>query len=612
MSTRKWHYIKGNAVTEIPSAGIWFDTETDQIPVEGGGVKHVLRFGWLCYQRSRAKGQWCKPKWYRFTTPREFWVIVYSLLRTKAVTYMFCHNTNFDLPVLDTFRIPATGGWKMKRAVIDAPPTILHFTRDKQKFVILDTLNFWRVSLADLGKSVGYAKLTMPKDSDTSEDWDTYCKADVEVIRKAVQDWWVLLLENDLGGFASTLAGQSMRIWRHKYMTTKVLIDCDPDALELARNSYCGGRNECFRHGRIEGPVYYVDINSMYPSVMHGRKFPSRLLGVDTKIPAATFAKYHRTHATIGRVQLCTEEAVYPSIVDGRLCFPVGEFWADLAGPELEYAVIHGHILEWDRVAVYHADELFTGFVAAMYKRRLEARDAGNDTLAYFYKILLNSLYGKYGQRGMVWEETAIDPDLKFEAFIEYDVATGVTSQVRRFGGIEQRKSKESESRDSHPAIASYVTSYARMELWKIIKIAGLENVYYCDTDGIMMNAAGYKRIEHLVHPSKMGLLKVECIADYMVIRGLKDYDLGGKSKTKGVRKSAVWLSEDQIRQEQWSGLAGLLSKGTMNAPTTKPVIKNLSRTYRKGTFNPDGTVTPLRLNQPVRLPDCAAFCASV
>lgn len=590
------HYIKPNGRSEQVQSAVWFDTETTPEPQPDGSVIHRLRFGWGCYQRQRENGHWTAPDWFFFTDARDFWEWVGSKARDGTATYVFCHNTNFDLPVTDVFGILPTQGWALKRAVIDGPPTILYWRRDRATIKVLDTLNFWRVPLKDLGDSIGFKKLPMPAADAPQSEWDTYCKQDVEVIRQACLQWWAFLVENDLGGFAPTLAGQSFRTWRHRFMSEQVLVDCHPEALDLARRAYLGGRNECFRHGRIEGPIYYLDINSMYPSVMKGNPYPIRLLGYDVRVPESTYLKYHKTHAVIADVMIRTEEPIYPRVHDKRLCFPVGQFRCQLAGPELALAVERGHVTRWYSIAVYHQACIFDEFVDFFYGERLKAKADKNEVRAYFLKILLNSLYGKFGQRGMVWNETVWTDDKSAASWIEYDVETRTVKHCRQLAGLIQVKSEEGESRESVPAIAAYVTSYARVALYRLIMSVGMQNAIYCDTDGLFTNSKGYNRVRTMLSAKDLGSAKLECTAEYVTVRGLKDYDLGGRVKVKGVRKRAHWLSNSEVIQEQWSGLRGQLSRGQLNIARTKQQTKKLSRQYRKGHLQYTGRVAPLRL----------------
>lgn len=590
------HFIKANARSESPRHLLLFDTETIPICLRDGSIRHRLWFGWLCYQRADGPGKWRKSQWERFTTPRGFWAAVEGYCQPKTTLYVFCHNTNFDIPVVKAFKTLRKLGWKLDRAVIDAPPTIMVFRKDSRRLIVLDTLNWWRVPLAQLGESMKCEKLPMPARDASREAWDTYCKGDVEVIRRAVTQWVDMLVKEDLGGFANTLAAQAMRTWRHKFMPTQVLIDTNVDALALSRAAYLGGRNEMFRQGVIEGESHCIDINSQYPSVMRGRPFPVKLVGFTRTRLESTYLKYRNSHATVARVLLQTSEPIYPRIIDERLCFPVGQFWASLAGPELRYAVDHGHVVRWDCLAVYEQAEIFTKFVDYFYAKRIAAKASGDGLRAYFLKILLNSLYGKFGQRGRVWEESGeCDSDIA-RSWIEYDVATGVIRRCRQLAGLVQVKSEAGEASESFPAIAAYVTSYGRLELFRLILLAGWENVLYCDTDSLFVTPQGLAHVAMVLDPIRLGSPKHEWSTTQLHIRGLKDYTVGEKVKIKGVRKNVTWVNDSTLWQDGWSGLRGQLRNGDLDNAYTRPVKKNLSREYTKGTIGPYGRVLPLRL----------------
>ena len=58
--------------------------------------------------------------------------------------------------------------------------------------------------LKELGEYIGHDKLDFPDDSSDSELWDRYCRADVDIIRIAMQSFWRLVVDHDLGNFAYT------------------------------------------------------------------------------------------------------------------------------------------------------------------------------------------------------------------------------------------------------------------------------------------------------------------------------------------------------------------------------------------------------------------------
>ena len=61
----------------------------------------------------------------------------------------------------------------------------------------------------------------------------------------------------------------------------------------------------------------------------------------------------------------------------------------------------------------------------------------------------------------------------------------------------------------------------------------------------------------------------------------------------KGVRKTAIEISEGVYQQEQWASFKGILRSGQPNTYTVKTITKHLTREYTKGTLNQDGSVAP-------------------
>lgn len=47
----------------------------------------------------------------------------------------------------------------------------------------------------------------------------------------------------------------------------------------------------------------------------------------------------------------------------------------------------------------FSAEPIFKDFILNIYAKRLIAKKEGRSDLVYFYKLLMNSLYGKFGQR---------------------------------------------------------------------------------------------------------------------------------------------------------------------------------------------------------------------
>src|SRR5216683_929374 len=593
------HILQSNSRSETVHSAVWFDTETTSKQLDPDTIEHHLSFGYLAHRRRIRDLAWSEAQWLRFETVQAFWSYIDLITRPKVKTYCFCHNTSFDLIVLNVFGSLPALGWKLTSAIIEAPPTIIKFSKGNKTLVFLDTLNWWRMSLKEVGASIGLEKLEMPSFLDTKEKWDIYAKRDVEIIMLACLKWFDYLQSNDLGGFAMTLAGQSLRTYRHRFMKAPIFLDDDENALRVSRGAIYGGRNECYQLGEIQGPIYYIDINSMYLSVMQANQFPTKLIAYKKRVNLDDIPEYCSSRLVTARVKISTDSPLYPLRDLNKLLFPIGDFDTWLSSPELLSAYENGHLRHVYEMAIYERGDIFSSYVDYFYNSRRHAMAVGDKVTGELHKKLGNTLWGKYAQHGNRYSEEFWIEDLSVKVWTEINAQTGQIIKFRQFGGLVQTLSGEAEARESHPAIAAHVTAYGRQMIWQIMKEAGRENVIYCDTDGLFTNGQGYHNLRTRINNRCLGSLKTVGKYDNVRIYGLKDYTLGDISKTKGVKSRAMWLAEDTVRQEQWSSLKGAIANGHITSPRTMTVTKVLKRLYEKGVIASDGKVTPLIRDHP-------------
>lgn len=594
--SRFCHYIKDNKSSETIHHCIFIDCETDQISCGDGEVKHQLTFGFACYQRRDNKLKWRKPEWVRFTTNEQLYRFIQSKLRSKIKLYVWCHNSNFDYPVLRLFEWLSDIGAEMQVAVISAPPTIVRYRINQSTIILLDTLNIWRVPLETLGTIVGTYKLPMPDKTASQEQWDEYGRQDVEIIRKAVTGWADFLMVNDYGGFSSTLAAQSMRLYRHRFLTTKIAIHDNEKALELERNCYHGGRNEAYFIGRKQQRYKLLDVNSMYPYVMSSNRYPNKLFRVRENIQPNFLSYAISQWLCCGKFLISTDTPVYPVVKDNKLIFPIGTFDCYLSTPEIVYALEHNHIQKCYQLAMYEHAYLFTEFITYLYDKRRKAESEDAPTDAYLYKILMNSHYGKWGQKGYHTKYIGEAKNNEYKTETIIDGETGKPIKRVQFGTRISLQFEQGSARDSFPAIAAHVTAYARMYLWQLIVKAGQRNVLYVDTDSLLVNNNGYRNLRTFLDSTALGALKLEGTYDEIEIYGCKDYRFGTKERHKGVKRKAEWLTDNSVRQDRWESLKGMMRKGRIHEPRTKTIVKTLHRNYTKGIINNNGIVEPINL----------------
>ena len=594
MAKRFYHYLRPNQNSESMQNCVCVDCETVDFERPDGITEKRLVFGWAAVTRRKGNGDWARPLWKRFDHYLDWWLWLVQQVRPKERLWVWCHNSNFDYPALHVFSHPKEIGWVTKMLIIEAPPTLIKLRKDKSTIIMADTLNIWRMGLVELGEMIGKPKLEMPAEWNDRERDDAYCRRDVEIILQALTGWCYFLKDEDMGGFVPTIAGQAMRTFRHKYMTHPILIDAHDDALALARNAYKGGRVECGFIGHVQQPVFYLDVNSMYPYVMLKNEFPSKLIAYHRFISKRGVADLLRSHAVVAKVGVNTNEPVFPVVHEHKLCFPVGQFECFLSSPELEYGLERGLITDIHIAACYERRPLFKDFVTDLYAKKEQATREGRLLDADHWKLILNCLYGKFGQNGLKYHLVDQRPHPTKDISVEWDPKTGKYIFYRYFGDFVLSSTKDSEASESHPAIAAHVCAHARMVLWALIRQLAPQDYLYCDTDGIYTTQAGFDKLYDPEKQYAIGGLKLKATWNDVWIYGAKDCVLDGKRLLKGIRDKANEIDKGVFQQVRWYGLAGLARAGSLDMPLTKTITKTLRRAYGKGSVGPDGFVHPL------------------
>jgi hypothetical protein len=301
----------------------------------------------------------------------------------------------------------------------------------------------------------------------------------------------------------------------------------------------------------------------------------------------------------IAYCRLSTDEPAYPLKHQKRLCFPTGNFDAYLAHPELKYAYENGHLKAINYLLCYEKDYLFIEYVDFFYKLKQQYDREGNKAYRFMTKRMMNSLYGKFGQLvdKLYFEDTVDKPEYSQERV--FDPENGKT-YIQRILGIKRKvyEEKVSEYPEALVAIPAHITSASRMLLWSLIKKAGRENVFYCDTDSIFTNSAGYMRLQKDIHPDRLGALSIDKKSDHVEIFGAKDYVFGDDVVIKGVKKGSEQDAKGRYMTLQFPGFKGALKRGLKSNYVIKKVNKTLSREYKKGIKQEDGTVDPYMIKE--------------
>jgi len=597
---RRYHLLKTNASRDKPKYAIFVDTESWQDKVHDG-VVHRLRIGVARYVRFDEARVPRPDNELVFDAVGEFWDFVVARAPKRSRLYLVAHNWNFDFLLLNAHAQLESRGWTLHHWYQKGTTTMITYRREHCTLKITDNMNLFPMALRTLGSGIGTEKGKVDFANVDDVTLYQYCRQDVQVMIDAWTSWLAFLERYDLGNFAPTLASQAFNAYRHKYMHHKIYIHANDTVTRLERDAYHGGRVEVLRQGRFEpGPFYKLDVNAMYPAIMHDHEFPTNLSGYREDCSVEHLARLAESRSVVARVTLHTDEPWYPLVVDNHRCYPVGHFTTTLTTPELRLVLAGVTIEAVHAVAVYDQAPLFVDWVDWVWQTEQEARRAGDATLRFQCKLLRNSLYGKFGQRDLERELLGEAEGEGENKTITYCApAVGVRTEYN-FAGKRWRDTTGIASFNAFVAIAAHVTALARIDLWGFVCQAGQTHVYYIDTDSLIVDQVGYDRLHDDVDPDRLGALKLEGTASSMDVWAAKDYRFGDEEHHKGISSNAVALAANLWQQQEWPGLTMAWSKGETDYVYTHTVTKLLARQVFTGMLQPDGQVWPYVVDEAV------------
>ena len=284
-----------------------------------------------------------------------------------------------------------------------------------------------------------------------------------------------------------------------------------------------------------EGKYYCLDVNSLYPFVMRNNYFP-----VTTPMVMKHVTK-QMIYDSLGitKCRVTTPKNIdiplLPYRHKNKLYFPIGSFTGYWDNVLLKKAYELGYKIEPISGFIFDGEKIFKEYVDKFYKLKQNSK---KDTSPYILaKLLLNTLYGKFGQSqdsDMIKQLPDINKkNEEIVDVIDFDL------------GLFKVKT---ESKGTHfiPQISIHVTALALLRLYSYFeKIRDKGGVLgYCDTDSIFTDVS-------LPTSDRLGDLKLE----YGFKRGYfllpkTYYVVGDKDKVKA--KGYIKDFQDKLTEDSY------------------------------------------------------------
>lgn len=313
-----------------------------------------------------------------------------------------------------------------------------------------------------------------------TQDEINYIRNDVEIVAWALK----AMFEKNLTKM--TIAGNAMNDFKLRFKDFKRFFPVLTDDCDMAiRKSYRGGftyLNKKYQEME-QGKGIALDVNSLYPSVMYQCKLPYGK-------PEYFIGKYKKDALRPLYIQVlnCRFKLKLNKIpciqIKNSMSFVANEYLEDSGGeivsltltnPDLELFMDQYEVTDIEYICGWKfkaTEGVFNDYIDYWMKEKIEASKEKNKARRQIAKLMLNSLYGRFGiSTHARQKEPVLGPD-------------GVVCYVNL----------PDESREPlYIPVASFITSYARNKTIRTsqavvnysLKKYGVDKYWYSDTDSI-------------------------------------------------------------------------------------------------------------------------------
>ena len=372
-----------------------------------------------------------------------------------------------------------------------------------------------------------------------------------------------------------TISGLSMDIFLRRFYDKNIPLINKKSIYMDIKNSYFGGITEVYKpYGK---KLFYYDVNSLYPYAalnpmpglhcIYKYNINKNIVDCLDNLFGFYYCKINASDLYLG---------LLPVRKDGGIYMPLGYIEGWYFSEELKFAYQHGYKIEILKGYEFNKSEnVFNKYIEEFYKIKSTTTDEVMKSIA---KSLLNNLLGRFGLN-IDKSITELVSQERYYEILQYkpiksvkyigdkvlvthgsDISMNIcnshnvdfhstfSNEIKR--NIKSSNYKEDHFHDVSIAVASAVTSYARIFMNKI-KLDILDkggSIYYTDTDSIVTDI----ELDKTLVGHEIGKFKLECEISEAYFISNKTYcikKLDGKViiKAKGTNsKSINW--EDFVK----------------------------------------------------------------
>lgn len=558
-----WHYLRTNDAVRYPRRIICLDSEASIHPTDRG-EKHEFMLGVASYDywgkgyEEQLDGDLIETKDYN-----RLWEWIGSYSKPRERTVVFAHNLGYDLRLTKALSVLPELGWKLHFISIDSERTFARFSRNGATLVMSDSTSYLPCSLERLATELGIEKLPLPEQTDDPDKWFARCLRDVEILRMAMVHTLKWLETNDHGNWRPTGPAQAFASFRHRFMEPRsLLIHRDTEALTAERRAGWTGRAEVWKWGEHYGPLHEWDFNLAYAHIAANYELPTRYLGTTATRSTRLRVPFRNGYATLYRVTVRSDVPIVPTSYESFIRWPIGEFETTLWDVEAALALENGAELIAHEAWLYKKSPLLCKWGQWIIgELNGESREADPIT-AIMLKHWARSLIGRFGIRYPKWNHVADSNSPELSYFECFDADGGDDTKYLQIAKQWFELAGSEEGSDSAPAVMSYIMALSRCQLWDAIQAAGESEIYYMDTDSLIVTSHGSKKLDDYSKTLVDSSLRHKGVYEHGIFYAPRAIVLDDEPRIAGLSKRAERTGNLHYRSRVWQRLNDSLRTG--------------------------------------------------
>jgi hypothetical protein len=406
-----------------------------------------------------------------------------------------------------------------------------------------------------------------------------------------------------------TYSSLSLAIFRSNFHDFKNNITMIRGQLEKEiRKAYFGGLVYIDKNANKVNNVYLYDVVSQYPSVM--------LKDMPVGNPKLSNDKDLNSYFGFCYVNVIPPKDLKCYIIpyrdkNGSVTCPSKPFSGIYFSELLKESIKYGYKIECKGgIKFDRCENIFKNFVETLFNNRLKAKELNNSSFDRTYKLILNSLYGRFGMKEILnkcvivnkneakfyldKKNVVLVSDLNDKVLIKYneninkELIDLINSDVSYIDKNTKKNSLVGKFKQrgvpSSIQIAAAVTAYSQIEMMKFKNMSDNKLLYH-DTDSLVM---ANELSSDYINPKILGMLKYEHEIKEGYFISPKFYAFTNSLdeiiiKTKGLKENVVKyqdivdLSNGKDKDFDTMIFRKNLQKGTVNIRKTTFKIKGVS-----------------------------------